>query len=75
MVTKMAAKIDLKLRNLLFWTIFKAFSDRFFKNQISAQANAKKTFNILCAMIILTLCNNIFLVFACALCLYLCQMS
>ena len=34
----------LKIENSPFWTKFKAFGDRFFKNWISAQLNTKTPF-------------------------------
>ena len=43
MVTKMADNIGLK-QKLPFWTKFKAFGDRFFKNKIYGQLNTGKSF-------------------------------
>ena len=56
MVTKMADKKKLKIEKSPFLAKFEAFGDRFFKNLKSAQANTKKTFNILCALINLIIC-------------------
>ena len=56
MVTKNGRQNRLKIEKLSFWTKFKAFRDRYFKNYISARLNAKNSFNMLCVMILLILC-------------------
>ena len=67
LVTKMATKRP-KIEKLPFWAKIKAFSERFLRMRYQHKRIQKKTFNILCAIVILTLGENIFLVFACALC-------
>ena len=53
MVTKMADEIGLKWRNCHFGQNLRLLETDYFNNYISAQANTKKTFKILCAVIIL----------------------
>ena len=68
MVTKMADKIGIKLRNCLFWLNSKDFGTEFLKVRTQHKLIPKKPFNMLCAIMMLIICENVFLVFACALC-------
>ena len=56
MVTKMAAKIDLKQRNHHFGLNLRFFQTDFLRIRYQHKPIPKKPFNILCVMIIITLC-------------------
>ena len=68
MVTKMADKVGLKERNCYSGLNLRLLQTCFLRNRYQHKRILKKqSFDMLCVMIIVIICYNIFLVFACAL--------